>query len=107
MPKLTLPLLASKQHKIITIYIDTFYVNGILYFLFKTVKLNLSSVTKLKSRSGKEITNAIDRYQNKHEQRGFEITDIHGDNEFNIQSLRAFLQPINLHIYAKYEYVRF
>ena len=33
--------------------------------------------------------------------------DIHGDNEFNIQSLRDFLQPINLHIYAKYEHVGF
>ena len=30
---------------------------------------------------------------------------IHGDNDLNIQSLRNFLQPINLHIYAKEEHV--
>ena len=65
------------------------------------------SGTKLKSRRGREITNAIEQDQNKHEQRGVEITDIHGDNEFNIQSLRVFLQPINLHIYAKEEHVEF
>ena len=65
------------------------------------------SGTKLKTRSGREIINSIERDRNKHEKRGFEITDINGDNEFNIQSLRDFLQPINLHIYAKEEHVGF
>ena len=61
----------------------------------------------MKSRSGREIKNAINQDRNKHEQQRFDITDIHGDKEFNIQSLRYFLQPINLHIYAKYEHVGF
>ena len=76
-------------------------------FLIKNRELNFLSGTKLKSRSGREIINEIERDRNKHEQRGFEITDIHGDNKFNIQSLRDFLQPINLHIYAKEEHVGF
>ena len=65
------------------------------------------SGTELKSRSGKEIINTIERDIIKHEQRGFEITYIHGYNEFNIQSLRDFLQPMNLQIYAKMEDVGF
>ena len=65
------------------------------------------SGTKIKSRSGREIINAIERDRNKHEKRGSEITDIHGENEFNIQSLRYLLQPINLHIYSKEEHVGF
>ena len=81
--------------------------HNITFFLSKIGKLNFLSVTKLKSRSCREITNAIERDWNKHEQRGFEITDIHGENEFNIQLLRDFLQPINLHIYAKEEHVGF
>ena len=105
--KLTLPLSVSQQHKTITMYIDIFYVNQISFFLSKTGKLNFLSGTNLKSRSGREITNTIEQDLNKHEQRGFDITDIHGDNEFNIQSLRNFLQPINLHIYAKEENVGF
>ena len=52
-PKLALPLLVSKQHKIITIYIDTLYLNGITLFLSETGKLNFLSVTKLKSRSSR------------------------------------------------------
>ena len=62
---------------------------------------------KLKSRSGKKIINTIERDRKKREQRVFEITDIHGDNEFNIQSLQYFLEPINVHIYAKEDYVVF
>ena len=88
----------SQQHKQITMYIDIFYVTLIPFFLSKTGKIYFLSVTKLKSRSVREITNAIEQDQNKHEQRGFDITDIHVDNEFNIHSLRDFLQPINLYI---------
>ena len=32
-PILTLPILVSKQHNKITIYIDIFYIDGILLFL--------------------------------------------------------------------------
>ena len=105
--KLTFRLSVSQQSKNITMCIDIFYVNQIYFFLSKTGKLNFLSGTKLKSRSGREITNAIEWDRNNHEQRGSEITDIHGDNEFNIQSLRDFLHPINLHIYAKEEHVGF
>ena len=79
-PKLTLPLSVSQQHKKITMYIDIFYVNRIPFYLSKTGKLYFLSGTKLKSRSRREITNAIEQDRNKHEQRGFEIIDIHGDN---------------------------
>ena len=46
-PKLTLPLLVSQQHKKITMYIEIFYVNLIPFFLSKTGKLNFLSGTKL------------------------------------------------------------
>ena len=45
----------------ITLYIDIFYVNLIPFFLSKTGKLNFLSGTKLKSTSGREIINAIER----------------------------------------------
>ena len=52
-PKWTLPLLVSKLHKRIIMYIDIIYVNGIPFFLSKTGELILLSVTKIKSRSGR------------------------------------------------------
>ena len=87
--------------------IDIFKVNEIPLFLSKTVKMNFLSGAKLKSRSGRETTNAINRYRNKHGQRGFEITDMHGDNKFNIHSLQVFLQPINIHMCATNEHIGF
>ena len=106
-PNLALPISVSQQQKQITMQIRILYVNQIPFFLSKTGRLNFLSGTKLKSRSGREIINAIEQDINKHEQRGFDITDMHGDNEFNIQSLRDLLQPVNLHIYAKEEHVGF
>ena len=40
-----------------------------------------------------------------YQSRGFSVTDIHGDSEFNIQNLHNKLQPINFHIYAPEEHV--
>ena len=65
------------------------------------------SVTKLLSRSGKLILEEIERDINKYEMRGFRVTDIHGDNEFNNQSFIDALDPVNVHVYAKEEHVGF
>ena len=105
--KVPLPLLVSKLHKDLIMYIDIFYVNGTPFFLSKTGKINFLSATVLKSRSAKQILGALTRDCNKHEARGFEITDIHGDNEFDIQSLKDSLQPTIFHIYARGEHVGF
>ena len=45
-------------------YIEMFNVNGILFFISKTVTLNFLSSTNLKSGSGREITNTTDKYKN-------------------------------------------
>ena len=58
---MTLSILVSKKYKRITMYIDIVYVNGIPFFLSKTGNLNFLSGTKLKPRSDREITNAINR----------------------------------------------
>ena len=36
---------------------------------------------------------------------GFNITDVHGDNSFNIKSIKSHLLPIYKHIYGKEEHV--
>ena len=43
----------------------------------------------------------------KYENRGFEVTDIHGNNEFNIHNIINAVIPANVHEYAKYEHVGF
>ena len=43
----------------------------------------------------------------KYETRGFEVTDIHGNNEFNIQYIINAVIPANVHEYSKDEHVGF
>ena len=64
-------------------------------------------VTNLSSRSGTFIFEEIKRDLNKYEMRGFKVTDIHGDNEFNNKSLIDALEPVSFHVHAKGEHVGF
>ena len=52
----------------------------------------------LTSRSTTQIKNTLRSEQTKYQTRGLKITDIHGDNEFNIKAIEDFLQPNILHI---------
>ena len=105
--KVPLPLMVSQRHKHLNMFIDIFYVNKIPFFLSKTKKIIFLTSTVLKSRSATIILDAIKKDCQTYERRGFEITDINGDNEFNIPSLKEALQPKVMHIYAKNEHVGF
>ena len=64
-------------------------------------------MTKLKSRTTIQIINSLEAHKRTHESRGFKITGLCGVNEFNNHSLRDYLCPLTVHIYAKDEDVRF
>ena len=57
------------------------------------------------SRTTSNITKYIDTVLDLCEARGFIITDVHGDNQFNINTLKANLIPIFTDIYGKDEHV--
>ena len=41
----------------------------------------------------------------KYDARGFNVTIVHGDNEFKMSQLKYYLLPILLYIYGKYKHV--
>ena len=90
--KFSLLLLIAQKHKYLNIYIDILCVNITILLLTKTVKVNFFLVTRFTLRSTTQIKNALISYQTKYEMRGLKITDIHGDNKFNIKALKYFLQ---------------
>ena len=51
------------------------------------------------------IITGLRSVKNIYETRGFEITDIHADNEFNVDSIKEALMPTKMTIYAKNEHV--
>ena len=51
------------------------------------------------------IITALEKVINKYTCRSFNVTDYHGDNEFDKEQLKDFLQPALLHIYGRKEHV--
>ena len=82
-----------------------FYVNGNIFFQFKSAKIDFLTTQYRTSRSLKIIMTALNTIINKYNGRSFEIIDFHGDNEFNKAALKYFLQPALVHIYGKAEHV--
>lgn len=103
--KLRLPLDFLRQQKDLNLYVDIFFVNGSPFFLSKSGNINYISATFLKSRKASEILQAIKRDINKYEKRGFHITDMHGDNEFDIDAIKDAILPTIVHAYSKNEHV--
>ena len=81
------------------------YVNKISFFVSKASDVNFIMTTLLKSRNAKQLIHAPNDHIDKYERRGFEITDVHGDNEFNFATFEQAVCPSLLHKYAKNEHV--
>ena len=91
--KIPLFLSITQKQKDINIHINVFYAKIMIFLITKTCKVNFRPVTRLTSKSTTNITNELSSDQTKYDTRGIKITDIHGDNKFNIKALEYFLQP--------------
>jgi hypothetical protein len=103
--KIPLPIPIADRHKKIQLYLDFFFVNGYAFLHTKSSKINFITSQICTSRSQGQIIQALNTIKNIYETRGFQITDVHGDNEFDIKRVKEFLLPATLHIYGKDEHV--
>jgi hypothetical protein len=103
--KIPLPIPIAERHKQIQLFIDFFFVNGYVFLHTKSSKINFLTSQICTTRSQGQILKILDTVKQTYEARGFEISAVHGDNEFDIKSIRTFLLPALLHIYGKDEHV--
>ena len=103
--KTPLPSMIAAHHSNIAMAMDFFFINGNIFFHTKTDKINFLTAQYCTSRSLRTIMTALDKVINKYKSRSFNICDYHGDNEFDKQALKDFLQPALLHIYGRNEHV--
>lgn len=103
--RLPLPSCVLEHHMHVHLYIDIFYVNGMAFFHTKSGKLNFVSVQYIKNRKLQEIISGLDVIIAKYADRGFKITDIHGDPEFDGDTFKNAFPEINFHIYTQGEHV--
>ena len=103
--KVALPLMIKQHHANVSLSMDFFYVNGHIFFHTKSHKVDFITAQYCLSRSLRTIITALAKVQHKYISRGFNITDYHGDNEFDKSALKEFLEPALLHIYGRNEHV--
>ena len=95
----------ATRFKQVPLMMDILFVNGIPFLHTKTGHLDYLTIKLLPNRSATSIINAVEPTINLHEARGFSISDIHADGEFDIDSVHDNLLPARLQIYAKNEHV--
>jgi hypothetical protein len=69
-------------HKRVTLTIDIFFANGVLFFVTLSLQICFLSVTHLQNRKIDTIFRALKTMHNFYLQRGFKIVFIKGDGEF-------------------------
>ena len=79
---LTLPSYIIKHHRKITLCVDIFYVQGITFFHSISRKIKFRTASHIPNRKSATILEAIKLTMAQYERRGFEIADIHADQEF-------------------------
>ena len=87
------------------LYVDYFFVNRLPFLHTKSSKIDFLTVQSGDNRNTNSIIQGLQKVVNTYTKRGFTITDLHGDNEFDIQEIKDELEPINTHIYGKVEHV--
>ena len=100
-----IPASIVTQHPSLQLYIDFFYVNGLPFLHTKTNIVNFITVQSGHTRSFQSIIKGLDIVFNLYQQRGFTITNVHADNEFDIPRLHTHLRPSVLQIYGREEHV--
>ena len=105
--KIPLPLMILQHHSNLALGIDFFFINGKIFLHTKSQKVNFLIAQYCALCSQHTIITAVGKFLHKYDCRGFQITDIHADNEFDKELFRDFLQPSLLHIYGREEHVGF
>ena len=80
-----------EHHPKLALVIDFFFINGNIFLHTKSQKVNFLTAQYCTSRSLRTVIIAVEKVMHKYDCRGFQITDIHADNEFDKELFRDFL----------------
>ena len=98
--KIPLPLPFLKSYPNIQLYVNFFYENWFPFLRTKSSKIDFLTVQTGDTRHTKSIVKGIKGVIKTYKNRGFTITDLHADNEFDIELLKDDIDPITAHIYG-------
>ena len=106
-----LPPIITGNLTTLQLFVDIFYVNGLEFLHTKTKNqdtqrnLNYITINHLKNKKANTIIIYLKRILRRLRSRNFQITVVHGDNEFNVDSIKDACVPSNFHISSKNEHI--
>jgi hypothetical protein len=101
--RVPIPSPILEQHPEVRLFMDFFFVNGRPFFHTLSDLIDFRTVQACKGKGATECRNHLDEIINKHESRGFKITDYHEDNDF--KHIENHVLPATTHICAAGEHV--
>ena len=103
-PSVSLPPLIPRNHHNVELSMYFSFVNGSPFLHIKPRKIDFMSVQSCNSRGKYETIYVLNQVKTKYKDRGFTITDLHGNNEF--ENIHNFLAPAHLHTCSANEHIR-
>ena len=98
--KSPLPLDIKEEHRNVTLFIDIMFVNRLPFLIVKSDGIEHIYVRHLRGRGKKEIANSMKLIINKYQTRGFDVTTIFADNEFENEIIQGEFPGIKFEICA-------
>jgi hypothetical protein len=92
----SLPPSILKYHKNVTLCVDFFFVQGLIFMHTISRGIGFRTVSRVPDRNKPTLVQEIKAVINLYSSRGFTVCDVHGDNEFSC--IREELRPIQLDI---------
>ena len=104
--KVNIPLPILQHHSNIDLFVDFMYVNRIPFLHTVSSKIGYRTTIMCESREKELIIKEVKRIIAMYKRRGFNIKNMHGDNEFNIDEIIEEIKPTETTIYPPNEHVK-
>ena len=95
----------KKIHNKVKLYIDLCYINKMCFLVTVSETMNYVTCNSLDNKSKKTLANSIKCILKLYVSRGFTVSDIFSDNEFDFDEIRTKTLPAKLSICAAGEHV--
>ena len=103
-PRVSIPPSILTHHRNVILYVDYFFVNKLPFLHTKSEGLNHLTVQSGQTRSKATIIEGILKVMRIYHTRGFKVIAVHGDGEFDMDSLRGSIRPAHLEIQNRDEH---
>jgi len=92
-------------HKKIQLYVDLCYINKVAFLVTRSDSVNFITIDPLENKGRVSIIRILQNIIQLYSTRGFIISDLFGDGEFDVDDIKLAILPITTHICSTNEHV--